>query len=125
MGKKSLTQHLISFLAVAFALLFAFWRDAAAQDHRLPNNGSNGDGLDTHLFRPAVDSKGFFSVNGSDILGAKNLSFGLVLDYGRNLMRTRSSRVPNGTITNDQQQMVEGKCEDETCVVNAGEGGTG
>src|SRR5687768_13216898 len=23
----------------------------------------NGDGADTHLFRPAVDSKGFFSVN--------------------------------------------------------------
>jgi OmpA-OmpF porin, OOP family len=49
----------------------------------------NGDGADTHLFRPAVDSKGFFSVNGSRILGANDISFGLVLDYGRSLMRVR------------------------------------
>jgi OOP family OmpA-OmpF porin len=49
----------------------------------------NGDGADTHLFRPAVDSKGFFSVNGSRILGANDVSFGLILDYGRSLMRVR------------------------------------
>src|SRR5215203_3565621 len=66
---------------------------AQAREERAPE--ANDDGVDTHLFRPAVDSKGFFSVNGSDILGAKNLSFGLVLDYGRNLMRTRSSRIPH------------------------------
>ena len=51
--------------------------------------GSNGDGMDTHLFRPAVDSKGFFYVNGTDILGANDVSFGLVLDWGHRLMRTR------------------------------------
>ena len=38
---------------------------AAAQE-RAPS--SNGDGMDTHLFRPAIDSKGFFSVNGTDVL---------------------------------------------------------
>jgi hypothetical protein len=54
----------------------------------------NGDGMDTHLFRPAVDSKGFLSVNGSDILGHQNMSFGMVLDYGTHLMRTRSSADP-------------------------------
>src|SRR6187431_575170 len=75
---------------------------ASAQE-RVPEG--NGDGLDTHLFRPAVDSKGFFSVNGSDILGAGNISFGLVLDYGHNLMRTRESRVPEGMITNDEGDM--------------------
>lgn len=48
----------------------------------------NGDGLDTHLFRPAMDSKGFFSTNGSDILGHLDLSFGLIIDYGNNLLRT-------------------------------------
>lgn len=47
----------------------------------------NGEGMDTHLFRPAVDSKGFFTVNGSGVLGANELSFGLITDYGRNLMR--------------------------------------
>src|SRR4051794_39325711 len=84
-AKTSQTAILLSILglpAVASA--------QTTSDHRVGNN--NGDGLDTHLFRPAVDSKGFFSVNGSDILGAKNISFGLVLDYGRNLMRTRETR---------------------------------
>jgi outer membrane protein OmpA-like peptidoglycan-associated protein len=52
----------------------------------------NGEGMDTHLFRPAVDSKGFMYVNGSDILGANDISFGLVLDYGRNLLRTNDAR---------------------------------
>jgi outer membrane protein OmpA-like peptidoglycan-associated protein len=116
-AKTSQTAILLSILGLPAVA------SAQAKDERAP--ASNGDGLDTHLFRPAVDSKGFFSVNGSDILGAKNLSFGLVLDYGKNLMRTRSSRVPNGTITNDEQMMVPGKCEDETCIVDAGEGGTG
>src|SRR5262249_44324807 len=51
-------------------------------------DGANGDGFDTHLFRPALDSKGFFSTNGSDILGANDISFGLVIDYGRTLLRT-------------------------------------
>lgn len=42
----------------------------------------NGDGMDLNLFKPAVDSKGFFSVNGTDILGHTDLSIGLILDYG-------------------------------------------
>lgn len=47
----------------------------------------SGQGMDTHLFRPAVDSKGFFTVNGSGVLGANDVSFGLVTDYGHNVMR--------------------------------------
>ena len=50
----------------------------------------NGQGMDTHLFRPAMDSKGLFSVNGSDILGKNDISFGLVLDYGNTLLRVPS-----------------------------------
>jgi len=38
--------------------------------------------MDLHLFRPAVDSKGHFFVNGADILGAGDVSFGLVIDGG-------------------------------------------
>jgi len=38
--------------------------------------------MDLHLFRPAIDSKGHLSVNGTDILGHRDLSFGLVLDAG-------------------------------------------
>ena len=75
----------------------------------------NGDGMDTHLFRPALDSKGFFSVNGSDILGSKDLSFGLILDYGRNIMRTRADGTPVDGATMEP-------CEDEDCSMLMGEG---
>lgn len=39
-------------------------------------------GMDLHLFRPAIDSKGHLSVNGTDIIGHLDFSFGLVLDAG-------------------------------------------
>ncbi len=47
----------------------------------------NGEGFDTHLFRPAMDSKGFFTTNGTTVLGANDISFGMVLDYGQGLLR--------------------------------------
>lgn len=87
---------------------------AGAQNTQLPvvNHRADADvpnkGADTHLFRPAVDSKGFFSTNGSDILGANQFSFGLILDYGRNLMRTGVTTVPvqNGEKCTDPKQCV-------------------
>ncbi len=48
---------------------------------------SNGDGIDTHLFRPALDSRGLIGVNGVDVLGGGQISLGLTLDYGRGLLR--------------------------------------
>ncbi|MGE3675020.1 MAG: hypothetical protein AB7K71_35455, partial [Polyangiaceae bacterium] len=83
------------FAAGCFAGVTAVGVDAHAQatsDTRVSD--TNGDGMDTHLFRPAIDSKGFFSTNGSDIIGANDISFGLILDYGRNIMRTRDDRIP-------------------------------
>src|SRR4051794_36185387 len=44
-------------------------------------------GFDLHLFRPAVHSKGLFTLNGTDILGAGSVSFGLVADVGAGLAR--------------------------------------
>ena len=52
---------------------------------------TNGSGFDTHLFRPALDSKGFYATNGSDILGHTDFSLGLVIDYGRSLLRMDSN----------------------------------
>jgi outer membrane protein OmpA-like peptidoglycan-associated protein len=46
-----------------------------------------GSGFDLRLFRQAVDSKGLFTVNGTDILGSGDVSFGLVGDVGFNLLR--------------------------------------
>jgi outer membrane protein OmpA-like peptidoglycan-associated protein len=79
-------------LAVAAVATSAGAQQLKDYDVRAP--ASVNEGADTHLFRPAVDSKGFFTVNGSDILGAGDVSFGLVLDYGRNLLRTTNDRVP-------------------------------
>ncbi len=59
----------------------------ASTPNAIPSS-TNGQGFDTHLFRPAMDSKGLFSVNGSDIIGKNEISFGLVIDYGHNLLRT-------------------------------------
>ncbi|MEN9578252.1 MAG: hypothetical protein RJA70_1261, partial [Pseudomonadota bacterium] len=67
--------------------------DALAQEETRVGN-QNG-GMDTHLFRPALDSKGFLTMNGTDVLGADDISFGLVLDYGRNLLRTNGDAVPS------------------------------
>ena len=57
----------------------------ARADNAIP--ASNGAGMDTHLFRPAMDSKGFFTVNGTEVLGANQTSFGLIIDYGNDLLR--------------------------------------
>ena len=73
------------FALAAASLAFVGARDARAQ--AIPDG--NSDGFDTHLFRPALDSKGFFHTNGTDILGKNDLSFGLVIDYGRELLRVR------------------------------------
>src|SRR5260221_309477 len=95
-------ERLISWLAPVFVVSFPSL--AAAQvleDHRLPANVDQG--MDTHLFRPAVDSKGFFSVNGSDILGSGDISFGLVMDYGHNLMRLEPGHGADALITHSFQ----------------------
>jgi OmpA-OmpF porin, OOP family len=72
-------------------------REATAQTTATTRTGggSNGDGMDLHLFRPAIDSKGLFTVNGADILGAGDISLGLVIDYGHNLMPLNND--PGGT----------------------------
>ncbi len=54
-------------------------------------------GMDLHLFRPAVDSRGYFSVNGSEVMPHKDFSFGLVLDAGFGILRYNGfDNNPNG-----------------------------
>ncbi len=53
-------------------------------------------GMDLHLFRPAVDSRGYFSVNGTEVMPHKDFSFGLVLDAGFGILRY------NGFVNNPQ-----------------------
>ncbi len=82
--KKSIR---IGALALASTLGVVGFSRAAWADNAIPD--TNGSGMDTHLFRPAMDSKGLFTTNGSDILGANDISFGLVIDYGRTLLRVK------------------------------------
>jgi OOP family OmpA-OmpF porin len=68
-------------------------------------------GMDVHLFRPAVDSKGFISVNGSSVLGDRAYSFGLVLDMGLgifplNAFEYNSSRTPEAANSDLEKRLV-------------------
>ncbi|MDH5673494.1 MAG: OmpA family protein [Myxococcales bacterium] len=53
-------------------------------------NFNGGVGADAHLFRPAIDSKGYISTNGTSVLGDGDYSFGLVLDLGLGIMPYRA-----------------------------------
>jgi hypothetical protein len=76
-------------LAVGAALaILGAAAEARAQSTPNAIPSTNGSGMDTHLFRPAMDSKGLFTINGTDILGSKDFSLGLVLDYAHVLLRT-------------------------------------
>ena len=114
-----LTQSLRLSKLLSLCLGLALLLGSKAASAQTTGSGSrvgprNGDGMDTHLFRPALDSKGFFSVNGSDILGHGNISFGLVLDYGKSIMRTRNDDVPSDA--------AGAQCDSPTCEVAPGDG---
>jgi len=68
------------------ALLTLFTTSFASDAHAQRSAELNAGGMDLHLFRPAIDSKGHLTVNGTDILGHTDVSFGLVLDYGRDIL---------------------------------------
>lgn len=74
---------------------------ASAQNKTDRIQKGNGEGADLHLFRPAVDSKGFFSVNGADILGHLDFSLGLVMDYGYGLMPVNKGHGKDATHETD------------------------
>jgi len=64
------------------ACLLALPSAVRAQEATLQNGG-----MDLHLFRPAIDTRGYFSVNGSEVMPHKEFSFGLVLDAGFGILR--------------------------------------
>ncbi len=70
-------------LGCAAALALGSVPATAGAQNALPD----GTGFDLHMFRHAVDSKGQFTVNGTDILPSLNTSFGLIVDWGRGLAR--------------------------------------
>jgi outer membrane protein OmpA-like peptidoglycan-associated protein len=45
-----------------------------------------GGSIDINAFRPAIDSRGYITVNASQVLGHKELSFGLVTNWGHSVL---------------------------------------
>jgi len=45
-----------------------------------------GGNVDLDSFRPAMDSRGYITVNASQVLANKDISFGLVTDWGHNVL---------------------------------------
>ncbi|HEY8076010.1 MAG TPA: hypothetical protein VIF62_17910, partial [Labilithrix sp.] len=99
---KALARAAVGAAVFGGALLAS--RRAEAQNNNNLIPAENGKGFDTHLFRPALDSKGFFSTNGSDILGKNDLSFGLVIDWGRTLLRVNDNGQDSKQLINNSFQ---------------------
>jgi outer membrane protein OmpA-like peptidoglycan-associated protein len=80
-----MTRHRrASFLFFSIAFLLGLGpANASAQSASLVDSDK---GMDAHLFRAAVDSKGYIGQNGTSILGDGDYSFGLILDMGLGIM---------------------------------------
>src|SRR5688572_8453048 len=63
----------------------AFAVAAAVAPSVSPAQPAGGD-IDLQAFRPAMDSRGFITLNASQVLGHKELSFGLVTNWGRGVL---------------------------------------
>jgi hypothetical protein len=48
---------------------------------------TRGGDIDLDYFHPAIDSRGYITVNASQTLGHKDISFGLVTDWGHNILK--------------------------------------
>jgi OOP family OmpA-OmpF porin len=87
-------------LALVFAAALTYSPRARAGDYL-----TSGGGIDMRLFRPAVDSKGLFTVNASPILPHLGLSFGLVIDYANGIFRLKDD--PGNDLVSDGTFIIE------------------
>jgi OOP family OmpA-OmpF porin len=60
--------------------LLASWTSIAAAQE-------DGGNIELDTFRPAIDSRGYITVNASQVLGHKELSFGLFTDWGLKVLK--------------------------------------
>ncbi len=58
-----------------------------------PAMAQSGGNIDLQTFRPAMDSRGYITVDASQVLGPRELSFGLVTSWGRNLLTLEDGAV--------------------------------
>ena len=83
-----------SFLSVL--LLWVCLAPGSAQGQ----SGPGGD-IDLQAFRPAMDSRGYITLNASQVLGHGEPSFGLVTNWGKGLLRFE-----NGDSTYEVQNII-------------------
>ena len=69
---------------LAACVLFAGVAPRTASAQATGNSLTPGLGMDLQLFRPAIDSKGYVTVNASQVLGHKDFSLGLVGTWAGN-----------------------------------------
>ena len=81
-GKISRKFIVLAAIVLMAAFSFSFSPKAYGGDYL-----TSGGGIDMRLFKPAVDSKGMFTVNASPILPHLGLSFGLIIDYANGLFK--------------------------------------
>src|SRR5262245_40149729 len=69
----------------------------------------NGGGdIDLDSFRPAMDSRGYVTVNASQLLGNFEVSFGLVTDWGHNVLKLHGGPFTGaGYASGDSEYRVE------------------
>jgi OOP family OmpA-OmpF porin len=92
LARSSLTTW-ISGAAIALSLT-SLAPQAKAQT--VPDVIPEGAGYNLRLFRPALDSKGQFTVNGTDVLGHLDFAVGFVVDYARAQARIGASPLVGG-----------------------------
>jgi outer membrane protein OmpA-like peptidoglycan-associated protein len=96
MSRLSLPVRGLALFALTMSIALGASTQVEAQG--APGRLTHG-GMDLHLFRPAMDSKGYLSVNGTDVLGHLDFAFGLVLDVGGGLL-------PYNGFVNDTSQAI-------------------
>src|SRR5947207_11633988 len=77
----SLTENLMHLRSLALGLSLAAALSTSAQAQQLLSAP-----LELQVFRPAMDSKGFLTLNASQILAPLDFSFGLVTTWARRPM---------------------------------------
>ena len=80
--------------AVHWCLVAAIFVTAAAGFSSSANAQLQNAPVDIEIFRPAMDSKGFVTVNSSAVLGQYDISFGLVTSYARRPLRFTGAGMP-------------------------------
>jgi OOP family OmpA-OmpF porin len=97
---RSLRQRVVgicSFLLAFFAISISVERTASAQD-----------AFSLQLFRPAVDSKGYITVNASEVLGHLDFSIGLIGSYARNVLNLKGTKGTAFNVTDLASPQIQG-----------------